>query len=71
MILNINLESRGKERKSLTLVGSGLVLLALFCFSSFLSYTGDVPNSLSSFQAYGWSNLFDWLNTLEVLGQIL
>lgn len=50
IMLNINLESRGKERKSLTLVGSGLVILTLLCFSFFLSYTGDVPNSLAPFQ---------------------
>jgi NADH-quinone oxidoreductase subunit J len=49
MMLNINLESRGEERKSLTLVGSGVVLLTLVGLSSFLPYTGSVPESLNSF----------------------
>jgi len=70
-MLNINLESRGKERNSLTFVGSIFVLLTLFFFSLFSSYTGNVPECLSLYQSYGWANLFDWLDTLEILGQIL
>ena len=36
MMLNINVESREEERKSLTLVGSGVVLLTLAGLSAFM-----------------------------------
>ena len=71
MMLNINMESRGSERKSLTFVGSGVVLLTLGGLSVFLPYTGTLPSSTSTFQGFGWANLFDCLNTLETLGQTL
>jgi NADH-quinone oxidoreductase subunit J len=71
MMLNINLESRGTERASLTLVGSSVVLLTLAGLSSFLPNTGYAPESFSTFQGFGWADLFDCLNTLETLGQIL
>jgi NADH-quinone oxidoreductase subunit J len=71
MMLNINLESRGEERKSLILVGSGIVMLMLVFLSLFLPHTGAVPEALLDFQSFGWPMLFDRLNTLETLGQIL
>jgi ribosomal protein S7 len=71
MMLNINLESRGEERKSLTLVGSGIVVLTMLCLSTFLPQTGSVPAGLLDFQGFGWASLFDGLNSLETLGQIL
>jgi len=72
MILNINLESRGKERQSLTLVGSVLVFLIVFSFSLFSPNAEDlVFNVPFSTVHYGWASLVDCLNTLETLGQVI
>ena len=49
MMLNINLESRGEERKSLTLVGSGIVFLTLVGLSMFIPYSGGVPAPVNEF----------------------
>jgi NADH-quinone oxidoreductase subunit J len=72
IMLNINIESKNKERRSLVFVGTTFVLFIFGCLQSLLEPVEPIfYNVCSSSGLSEWFVLFDCLNTLETLGQII